>query len=75
MFAGAQAVDEHLEIGVRQGGMGAAKRGHDLDTDRIKGREREDGDRAEPLQAGLAENVDLLVVSREVRRDAVTAPP
>jgi hypothetical protein len=39
MFAGAQAVDQDVEIGVRQGGMGAAKRGHDLDTDRLEGRE------------------------------------
>jgi hypothetical protein len=50
-----QAVDEHVEIGMRQGGVGTAKRGHDLDTGRIKVREIEGGDRVEPLQAGLAE--------------------
>ena len=66
MFAGAEAVDEYVEIGLRQGGMGAAKRGDDLDSGRLKGREMEDGDRAEPLQASLAEDVDLLFISREV---------
>ena len=54
--------------------MRAAKCGHDLDTCRTKGREKEDGDRFEPLQPGLTENVDLFVISRELCRDAVTAP-
>ena len=74
IFAGAEAVDEYVEIGLRQGGMWAAKRGDDLDTSRLKGREMEDGDRAEPLQASLAEDVDLLFISREVRRKPVAAP-
>ncbi len=74
MFARSQALHEKAEIGVRQRHMGTAKRGHDLDSDSAKGGVMKDGNLVEALQKDLANHVDLLVVSRQVRREAVAAP-
>jgi len=75
MFARAQAVDERIEVGMSERDVRAPEGGHDLDAGLLQVGTPEDGDGAKPLQTGLAQHVDLVVVRGQESGDAVPVPP
>lgn len=57
-----------------EGDVRAPERGYDLDALHLEVGTAEDGDSVEPLQAGLAQDVDFVIVRGQQGGDAVPVP-